>query len=230
MKIFGQPADYSEILQRIFYTTVASGLVCTIVLAKASPAVMELIDLISTKADIGPIKSIKALYVLIPVIIGIVSRIPKLHDRISNLFRIRFLFDTKYLLFPLAQGAGLTLKKDLKEKIRRNRVDAMYAVFYPYAGFKNPVIDEQLVRTAADNWGWFWVFVESSFLFSVTTLILGWLREWNYVLVCLIVILVEMLLMLLQWFACKRSAKRQIVMIVGDSNRRTSIAGYFQSL
>lgn len=230
MKIFGQPADYSEMLQRIFYTTVASGLVCTIVLAKASPSVKELIDSISTNADIGPIKSIKALYVLIPVIIGTVSHILKLHDRISDLFRIRFLFDTKYLLFPLAQGAGLTLKKDLKDKILLNRVDAMYAVFYPYAGFKNPVIDEQLVRTAADNWGWFWVLVESSFLFSVTTLILVWLSEWNYVFVCLIVILVEMILILRQWFACKRSAKRQVFMIVGDSNRRTSIAGYFQSL
>lgn len=107
MKIIGQPVSYSEILQRIFYTSVASGLVCTVLLAKASPTVKNLIDSVSTEVDIGPFKSMKALYVIIPLVIGIISRMLKLHDRISHIFGIRRLFDTQYILLPLAEGAGL---------------------------------------------------------------------------------------------------------------------------
>ena len=92
----------------------------------------------------------------------------------------------------------------------------MYKVFYPYAGFKKPVIDEQLVSTATDNWGWFWVFLESSFIVIVTTIILIIQNEINYVLICTCVILVEMIFLLIQWSACKRSAKRQVEAILGD--------------
>lgn len=191
MKIIGQPTDYSEMLQRVFYASVVSGLVCTVLLAQASPAVRYLLDSVSTRADIGPLKSIKALYVLVPLVIAIMLCILKLHDRISDLFRIRHLFDTRHILFPLASGSGLKLTKNLQEKIRLNRVDSMYSVFYPYAGFKNPAIDEQLVRTAADNWGWLWVLVESSFLFLVTAGILIYLQTWNYVFPCVIVVLAE---------------------------------------
>ena len=230
MKIIGQPTDYSEILQRVFYASVASGFVCTLMLANASPTVQSLLDSVPTKTDIGPLRGIKALYVLVPLIIGGISRILKLHDIISNLFRIRYLFDTRCLLFPLAEGTGITLTKDLQEKIRRNRIDLMYSVFYPYAEFKNPVIDEQLVRTAADNWGWFWVFIESSFLFFVTAAILVYLRRWNYVFWCLIVVFVELILLFFLWLACRRSGERQIKAILEDPQRRTNITTHFNKL
>ena len=230
MKILGQPADYSEILQRIFYTTVASGVVCTVLVAKASPAFEDLINAVSTKADIGPIKGLKVLYVLIPALIGLVSRMLKLHDRISDVFRIRSFFDTRVILYPLARDAGVTLTKDLKKRISDARMNAMYAIFYPYAGFRNPVIDEQLVRTAADNWGWFWVLTESSSLFLVTAGILACVQQWNYVFVCLAVILVELILMSVQGFACRNSAQREVVAILNDSSRKACIAAYFESL
>lgn len=230
MKIFGQPADYSDMLQRIFYMTVASGFFCTILLAKASPTFQELINSISTQADIGPIKNIKVLYVLIPFIIGAISRILKLHDRISDVFKIRLRFDTRFILFPLAQDAKIELTEDLKKKIKQNRVAVMYKVFYEYAGFKSPVIDEQLVRTAADNWGWFWVFVESSIIFFVTAVLLVFLNKWYYVLFCICIILGEMIFMIFQWSACKRCARRQIDAILSDCNRKDKIAAHFQSL
>lgn len=230
MKIFGQPEDYSEILQRIFYTSVSTGIACTVLLAKASPPIQELINSINASADIGPIKNIKVLYVLIPFLIGVLSRMLKLHDRISDVFRIRYLFDNRCLLFPLAKGAGLTLTRDLRKKIGYERVNSMYAVFYPYAGFKKPVIDEQLVRTAADNWGWFWVLVESSALIAATTVILVIMQKWDFVSWCLIVLLVEFALMLMYWLACQRGGGRQVTAILADTSRKKAIAKYFRSL
>jgi hypothetical protein len=106
----------------------------------------------------------------------------------------------------------------------------MYAVFYSFAGFKNPVIDEQLVRTAADNWGWFWVLVESSFLIIVTAAILGYMHKWNYFFGCLITLLIEFIFMLIYWLSCQKSGERQVRAIISDKSRKKSIVKYFRSL
>ena len=230
MMIIGQPESYSEMLQRIFYSSVASGIICTIFLAQASPTVSSFIDSISTKADFGSIKDLKALLILIPFGIGVLSRIIRLHDNISDLLRIRFFFDTRHILYSLAHLTKVTLTKDLKKIIGRKRDNAMRVVFYKYASFINPIIDTQLVRTAADNWGWFWSLLESLFLFSLTTIILWMLDNMFYVKICLVILLVEFCLLLLEWFECKRSAKRQVEAIVEDTNRSTDISTYFSSL
>jgi hypothetical protein len=230
MKIVGQPESYSEILQRIFYSNFASGIICTIILAQASPAVKSFIDSISTKADLFSIKDLKALLVLIPFGIVLLSRIIRLHDKISDLLRIRFFFDTRYILYSLAHLTKVTLTKDLKKIIGRNRDNAMRVVFYKYASFIDPIIDTQLVRTAADNWGWFWSLLESLFLFGLTAFILWLLDNNTYVQVCLIILLIEFCLLLVQWFECRKSAERQVEAITSDNDRRTDISAYFSSL
>jgi hypothetical protein len=230
MKIIGQPADYSEILQRVFWFSMATGIVCTFFLAKVSPAVQDILDSVKTEVGFGPIKTAKALYILFPAVIALLSRIIKLHDRISDILRIRFVFDTRYYLFPLCEGANVTLTKSRKKKIKQTRNQSMYEVVYKYAGFKNPVIDDQLVRTAADNWGWFWVLIESSFLFSFSALIFVVLKKWSYAQGVLWVILVELILALVQWRACIRSAKPQVAAILSDPIRKKAIHAYFNSL
>jgi len=230
MTIVGQPESYSEMLKRIFYLSIASGFICTIILAKAYPAFGSLIDSISTKADLGFIKNLNALLVVIPLVIGLISRMLRLHDELSYLLRIRFLFDTRYILYPLANLTGVTLTKKRKKILDRNRVNAMSNVFYKYASFINPIIDTQLVRTAADNWGWFWSLLESLFLFGLTAFILWLLDNNTYVQVCLIILLIEFCLLLVQWFECRKSAERQVEAITSDNDRRTDISAYFSSL
>jgi len=230
MSIFGQPGSYSDILQRVFWSSLATGLGCTVVLAKASPAVGELVDSIQTEADLGPVKGLKVLYVLIPFVVALVSRIIKLHDRISDVARIRFIFDTQYMLFPLCRGAGVALTDARQASIRRNRVDAMYKTVYKYAGFEKPAIDTQRVRTAADNWGWFWVLTESSFLLAVSSIILAVLWAQPYMTGVLFVLLLVLILLLVQWRACVRSAKPQVDAILSDPGRKAAVQAYFSGL
>lgn len=230
MKIFGQPSDYSEMLERVFFMSIVSGFVCTVLLAIASPTFHRFIDSFRFKGEIGFIKGVSALYYAIPFFIVFVIRVLKLHNRISDVFKIRFYFDTEYLLFPLAQGSGILLSPELKNKIRRARGKAMGKVFYPYASFIDPVIDKQLVRTAADNWGWFWVFVESIVIFGGTSVVLAMLQTWRVLIICGFVILLEFIFLRILWSDCKRSANRQIEAILEDCGREKDISQYFLSL
>jgi len=230
MKIVGQPESYSDMLQRIFYSSVASGFICTIILTQVFPSFKSLIDLVSIRADFGFIKDLKALLVIIPLGIGLISRMLRLHDKISDLLRIRFFFDTRYILYPLAHLTGTNLTKDRKKVIGENRVNAMRKVFYKYASFINPKIDTQLVRTAADNWGWFWSLLESFFIFSITAIILYKLDSKICFLLCLIILLIEFCFRLLEWSECKKSARRQLEAIVENTDWRIEINSYFSSI
>lgn len=230
MKIFGQPADYSEMLQRVFCFSMATGVICAFLLGVSCPDVGEILDSVDVKVDFGPLKSIKILYILVPVGIAVFFRMIKLHDLISTVLRIRFTFDTKFLLFPLCEGACVALTREREKAIKESREKAMYATVYKYAGFKDPAIDVQLVRTAADNWGWFWVLVESSFLLALTAGTFAYQAQWGYAKVLLGVLLAEYVLLWIQWRACIRSSRRQIEAILGDQQRIRSIRDYFNGL
>lgn len=230
MKVIAQPESYSDMLERIFVVTVATGIICTLILASASPDVKALLDSFKTEADVGPIKGLKASYVLVPFAVGMIFRIVRLHDWISDRLRIRLAFDTWYILFPMARLSGHDVDKNMEQRIRSVRESAMYKVFYPYAGFATPAIDKQLIRTALDNWGWFWSCVESEVLFVVTAFVVKAMGGDAQFWICLNVSLLIVLFLLISWFACRRSADRQVRAIVDDPQRKNDIHTYFAEI
>jgi hypothetical protein len=230
MKVIAQPESYSDMLERIFVVTVATGIICTLILASASPSVKALLDSIKTETDVGPIKDLKALYVLIPIFIAVVSRVVLLHDRLSDLLHIRIIFDTRYVLFPMARLSGHDVDKNMEQRIRSVRESAMYKVFYPYAGFAAPAIDKQLIRTALDNWGWFWSWVESEVLLVVSSIVVKAMGGDAQFWICLDGSFLIALLLLTTWFACRRSADRQVRAVVDDPQRKSDIYAYFAEI
>ncbi len=227
MKIIGQPESYSDMLERIFIFTLGNGIICTIYLGVSLPWIKNLLDSFRREVDIGPFTGLKVLYAAIPFIFSLLSRIFKLHDRISDLLRLRLRFDTRHILIPLAQGVGSDVNS---EQIKKSRNDLMYKVFYPYAGFKDPVIDAQLVRTALDNWGWLWVEVEAWFLWVLTSLIFLTTQKRMQSLICLGVALVLICLGLYQYIMCIKSAKAEINAILDDNKRKKEILERFSVL
>lgn len=227
MEIFGQPESYSDMLKRVFVINFGMGVICMFFLSFSSPEVKGVLDSISNESEIGLVKGMKALYVLIPLVVAILSNIIKLHDKISDLLKIRLRFDTSHILIPLAQGVGSDISP---ERIKNNRNDLMYKVFYRYAGFKDPVIDAQLVRTALDNWGWLWVEVEASFLWLLTSVIFLTMQKRIQLLICLSVALVLICLGLYQYRMCIKSAKIEVNAILDDKKRKKDILDCFQIL
>jgi len=225
MKVIAQPDSYSDMLERIFVTTLVAGVGCTLLVASASPEAKALLDSVKTEADLGLVKGIKALYVLIPLGIALVSRTVLLHDKISDLFRIRRYFDTRHILFRMASSVGLALDPSTRKRICSIREPLMYRVFYRYAGFADPKIDKQLIRTALDHWGWFWVGVEAGILFAITSIILLALQAQTQLHICLLLLLLSGILLLVQWPPCRESAAREVEAILDDPERKAGISG-----
>jgi hypothetical protein len=226
--MIGQPKSYSGILTRVFWASVLSGIGSIYLLSDAVPQVSQFIDSLPKKVDFGILKDIKVLTVLIPLAIALLSRIIRLHNLLSTILRIRKCFDTKYLLQPLALGCKIDLDNIKLKKISKNRKKLMDETFYKYAGFEKSIIDTQLARTAADNWGWFWSLLESAFLFAVSTIILAMFERWRFALWCLAVVLVEIGLLWLMWSSCKSHGKRQVDAILDESSRLKAISRTFK--
>jgi TIR domain len=227
MKVIGQPETYSDVLERVFVTTLFTGFVCTFVLGQASPEVKRILDSINTDTELGPIKGLKLLYVAIPALLALFSRVIKLHDRVSDLLRLRSVIDTRWILIPLAEGVGLHVDHERQHWIRVRRRDALYQVFYPYVSLPDAKIDKQLVRSALDNLGWFWVVVEANVLLIVTTIFLYLLDAFSLAIGMLAVAILTSALAVALWFACKRTSTAEVSAILQAPDRSTAIRNYF---
>lgn len=228
-EFFGQPNDYSDILKRIFFFTFLVGMIGTIIIAFNTPAIWDLAKSFNMEVTIGPLKITKILLVVVPFTIALFSRVFKLHDRISDLLRIRAYFDLKHIIIPLANGINVNVNQ-LNLGKRSDQKKLMYKIFYKYAGFKDPVIDAQLVRTALDQWGWFWVFIESSAMLILFTVISFITNGWKISLFFLIVTIISSLISFFLMTSCQNAAKREIEAILDDNNRKIEIEKEFNAL
>jgi len=231
MSIVGQPESYSDMLKRIFITTLISGVICAFILAAASPETRQFLESFKTEADLPFVKGIKSLYVLLPLLLAGFSRSIYLHDKLSDLLFIRYHFDTQYILYPMATRTVGELTPDHKAQIWKMRQNAMSEIFYSFAGFSDPKIDPQLIRNALDSWGWFWVALESIFIFSLTLIGVLILGKTGLTVLCTVGILMFLLInLVLQGITCKRNASREVDAILQDDERRGVIRHYFESL
>ena len=148
-------------LKRLFLSTLAVGVICTLVLVWLSPDVQRQLSR-GAKFDLGFV-SLPWLTVFIPVGLALFSRIIKLHDRLSDLLGLRERIDVDQILLPLAKGTGVALSADSRERLVKHRHKLMKNAFYKYAPDANdPSINKQYVADALDKWGWFWCFLEAS--------------------------------------------------------------------
>ncbi|MGD9850425.1 MAG: toll/interleukin-1 receptor domain-containing protein [Nitrospirales bacterium] len=229
MKVIGQPENYSEMLERIFIMTLVVGFCCTVFLGIGSPDVKRVLDSIGTEAELGPIKGLKLLYVAIPLFIALISRAIKLHDRVSDILRLRYIIDTRWILIPLANGVGLELNETHQMLIKSKRKEAMYSVFYPYVSLPDAKIDRQLVRSALDNLGWFWSLLEAIVVVIAASALSYFLEAWSTgymlafagILTCLTPF---------SWFACKGRTTEEVRAILLVQNFSNEIRNYFEGL
>ncbi len=184
MNPFGAPKDYPEMLTKIMVYTFFGSLLLTILVGLGSPAAASLLKKFDFKVGVLGIQNIPIAYVVPPLIIALAARISKLHDRVSDIFRIRERFDLQEILVPLAGGVGIPVDLALREKLEQRRDDVMNDVFYKYASSTKPQIDSHLIIMALDKWSWFWILIELvvvGFLAQVFLLMIGAYKQAAWV-------------------------------------------------
>lgn len=223
MSLVGQPQSYSNMLTRIFWATLIAGVLCTFALASVSPAARNFLESWSAGISIAVLDSVKALYVLVPLGLAILSRVFLLHDKVSDLFGIRRRFDLKNILRPLAEGVGFPVAGADWMRVEESRDLAMTRTFYRYASFTNPRIDIQMVRTAADRWAWFWCTVEPQVILIAACSIFVVLRAWSWLLYLLSAIVVLILVGALLWPQLRKGARTQVAEILDNECWREEV-------
>lgn len=230
---FDAPNSYSKMLGRIGVFTGVISFICVLIIGKQSPSADHFLKFGTTvKVTAWGVEfaGVPLGYILIPVGIALISRILKLHDRVSDFLGIRRNYDVEHILIPLAKGVGLTVDNDLVRKLNDHRDDLMYKVFYPYAGYADPKIDENLVIMTLDALGWYWVFIEGAVCLGAAAVISLLLRE-NFACAGLSIAFVALVFFAIIFHGtCARNTAAEVREILNDPARCAVINGAISAL
>jgi hypothetical protein len=104
--------------------------------------------------------------------VGILTRIYRLHARVSDWLGIRECFDIDVVIAELTSQLAIEVDSISRAELAAYRHTIMRKAFYSFVSGPRPQVDLQLVHQALDAWSWFWIGVEATFVFVVTGLLL----------------------------------------------------------
>lgn len=227
---FTAPTNYSEMLNKIAIFTFFVSLIMTVLVSSASPTVSDFLARFDIKVEVASITSIPIAYVVPPLIIALLARVIKLHDKISTLFRLRRSIDVYHILVPLAGEVGVPIGLGVLEKLKVNRYDWMEQVFYKYASSTDPKIDPHRITMALDKLTWFWILIELLVVSFLTLILLISLGAFVYVAWLAFVLLILLGFTFPMYAACTEAAKIEVKAILSDSTRKAEIKAAFNAL
>jgi len=216
-------------LNRIALFNFFTGVVILYFLSKYVHGINILVENTSWKIEIIG-KNFSIFNVAIPFLIALISRIIKLHDRISDILGIRKRYDVKYILTPIAEKAGYNTND--KKKFVKNRRVLMSKLFYKYASSieKDCIIDYHDVIMAMDQFGWYWVMIEVEFLLIIGILFSLAYRSFSFSFDLIIILLASFLISQNVLMQCKRYTSIEVDKICNDVNRKNEILNTLNAL
>jgi hypothetical protein len=161
--------DYQSMLNRIFWFTSASALVAIWMLRQHNPALNSLLNQIDLQLEFSSDKTlpIPGGFLFPALAVGMLTRIFRLHARISDWLGIRETFDIEVILREFATELDLDVSSLTYEQLAENRHSIMRSTFYAFVGGSRPAVDQQLIHQALDAWSWFWVGIEATLVFTL---------------------------------------------------------------
>ncbi len=159
---------------------------------------------------------------IIPFILAFLSNSLKLHDKISTLFKIRYNFDSKYILVVICEKLNITY--DIN-KLKNNRKKLMRQVFYKYTSSReeDETISRHSIELAMNQWTSFWIVEEAIFFTVITIIILMFNGEWFIVLLLTLMVCIGVILMRSFYKMCTRYAEDQIMEILENTTWKREI-------
>lgn len=230
MWLFSSPKDYSEMLKKIATTMFFVSLLVIVVLSHTFVDISLYMESIS----FGFIYKFGGFelyisYFYLPTLFALAENIFKLHDRISDLFHIRFRFDKNVIIAKFL--LELQMQDKLNKVNKKNRNQIMYNIFYLYASSTSPKIDRHFIDMALGVWSWYWIILDTVVCFFISSVI--WLTysfSWKPCLVLIGIIIVCLLAMfVIKKFQCSKYALLEIDAILKIKNSRNDIKRYLKS-
>jgi hypothetical protein len=164
--------DYQSMLNRIFWFASCSAVVAIWMLRLNNAALNAWLRQIDFDVEFGGNKTLPVPggYLFPALAVGILTRIFRVHARISDWLGIRESFDIQVIIAEFASQLGINLHSISYEQLVERRHTLMRQTFYAYVSGAQPQIDQKLVEQALDAWSWFWVGIEATFVFVLAGL------------------------------------------------------------
>jgi hypothetical protein len=162
--------DYQSMLNRIFWFTSVSALVAIWMLRQHNPALNALLNQVDLQVEFSSDKTlpIPGGFLFPALAVGMLTRIFRLHARISDWLGIRETFDIEVIMQEFAAYLDLDVGSLSYEQLAENRHSIMRSTFYAFVSGSQPAVDEQLIHQALDAWSWFWVGIEATVVFTLS--------------------------------------------------------------
>jgi hypothetical protein len=225
--------DYQSMLSRIFWFTTAAAVAGIWMLRQYLPPIDRLLSDIDFTLSFAGSKAlpIPGGYLLPALGVGLLTRVYRLHARVSDCLGIREAFDIHVILRELAERVGVDAEAIGDRRVLKARHDLMRKAFYPFVSGAEPQIDRQLIQQALDAWSWFWVGVEVTSLFVLVGASLavgGELKAGFYTIGIALALAAAGLPPIYE--QCRRLAVAQVRAIVEDAARASGIRSQFDKL
>ncbi len=225
--------DYQSMLNRIFWFTSASALVGVWMLRLYIPPLDRLLSEIDFTLAFGrdKILPVPGGYLFPALAVGLLTRIYRLHARISDWLSIRECFDLDVIIAELAAQLGLDLSLTPHDELLKSRHQIMRHAFYPFVSGPQPTIDQQLILQALDAWSWFWIGTEATLVFTLVGLglVAGGAYEPGFLTVGGTILLAAIGLPAMRG-QCARYATAQVRAILADPARANTVRATFAEL
>jgi hypothetical protein len=226
---FDRPTNYNEMLNKIGLFTFIEALLLTLLLGWASPQAGRLLASYAIPIKVFSVE-LPLLYVVPAVIIALIARILKLHNRVSDFFGVRGTFDLYRVLMPLAGALGVAVDGPLRARLAQQRKSVMQATFYRFASFEEPKISKALVLSAIDCWTWYWILSELLVLLAVTGALLLFLRVFTVAAYVFLGIWLMTILFCSCYRVCGAMVDHQISEMILDPERVHTLQEEFRRL
>jgi hypothetical protein len=168
-------------------------------------------------------------YIVPPLAMALFFRVIKLHDRVSDIFRLRVFYDWTYILKPIRNKVNSDLEKD---KVLKNRGFLMSKCLYRYASSKdpNPVVDKHLIEMVLDQLTWYWMVIESSCIIFMVFIILVYLQAFEHALIIFYLGLSFIFFAKILQLSCSKYTTKEVNLILESAPRRREIKEQFDAI
>lgn len=223
MWLFSNPKDYNEMVEKISKSVFFITLFLVFIFSISNTDFYNFLISISfgVEYNFNEVKFSVALF-YIPLIIGIIENIFKLHDKVSDIFGIRKRFNRKVIVNEFLNLLSIDFKLvDIDDKKIQ---EIMSIVFYKYTSSTSPEIDSHYIHLALGSWCWFWIFLDT-LITSIFTGVLFLINNFTplHLYTTLLVIAVLLILMYLILLQSKKYAKNEVQVIIKEHNTKDEI-------